>query len=116
MKNAFRAASRSFSRLERFHGKLVVFLGFAVAALLGSYVYFLASSVWSVVVREHLEERIAEVHSALAALEADYLAKQHAVSVEASAARGLAPASRKTFVAKRPFSSGASLSLLRNEI
>lgn len=64
----------------------------------GLYVYFLSVSVHHVVISKELEEKTHTLHSEIATLEAAYMEKQHAISVEVVADRGYLASQEKVFL------------------
>ena len=65
-----------------------------------TYMYFLSSSVAAVVMREELDEEIAEVGTQVSVLEAQYIEMQHAVSSDIASMKGYVVADEKIFIDK----------------
>jgi hypothetical protein len=64
-----------------------------------AYIYFLCASVAHVVVRKEVTQEIATVSSNIGTLESEYIAAQHAVSVNVATMRGFTLAETKVFIA-----------------
>ena len=82
-------------RLERLAlGGLVL----SVLCLSGLYFYFLSASVIHVVMTEELAEKANQAQGEIAALEAAYMDKQHAISLEVVERRGYIASVEKIFI------------------
>lgn len=93
--NAIITITRIEYRLERL---LLAALALALVGLAGLYFYFLSASVIHVVMTEELSERINQVQGEIASLEAAYMDKQHAISLEVVERRGYIASSQKVFI------------------
>jgi hypothetical protein len=82
-------------QLERF--SLYALLAI-VCGLGGMYFYFLSSSVVHVVMNREAEEKMHRLHSEIASLEATYMEKQHAISIEVARRHGYVAAGKKIFL------------------
>jgi hypothetical protein len=69
-----------------------------VCGLGGMYFYFLSSSVVHVVMNRESEEKMHKVHSEIASLEAIYMEKQHAISMEVARRHGYVASGKKIFL------------------
>lgn len=63
-----------------------------------AYVYLLSMSVVHVVVSKDIEEKIQTISSDIAMLEAAYMEKQHAISIDVVKRRGFAISSEKIYL------------------
>lgn len=70
----------------------------SVMGFFGLYFYFLSFSVIHVVMTEELSEKINQVQGEIAALEATYMDKQHAISLEVVERRGYIASGKKIFI------------------
>lgn len=78
-----------------------ILLAGALAAFLvlcGLYVYLLSSSVVHVVISKETESNIHQIHSEIAALEAEYMEIQNALSREVVEQSGYIAAGKKIFI------------------
>ena len=69
-------------------------------SFLGLYAYFLSATVVHVVMQKEISNTIHETHSEIAKLEAKYIDRQHAFSVELATQQGFVLAENKIFIDK----------------
>lgn len=62
------------------------------------YVYFLADSVFEVVLRKEVERNVVAASSAVSSLEATYATLQHGIDAELALSSGYTLATEKTFI------------------
>lgn len=66
--------------------------------LVGLYMYLISASVVHVVMQKEIKHNFAELHSDIAALEAQYIAAQHAVSADIASMHGFVATAEKIFI------------------
>lgn len=80
--------------------RLVAFAGAALLVLIALYMYCVSATVMHVVVRQEMSQKISDMHSDIASLEAEYIAAQHAVSVRVASLPGFVETPEKVFIRK----------------
>lgn len=90
-RHTYTAAYRDESRL--FYIALTSFL-----TVFSLYIYFVSSSIVSVVMREEVDSDISVLSTKVGQLEAEYIEKQHAVSSDIAEMRGFVMADKKIFI------------------
>lgn len=75
------------------------------------YIYFVSASVTHVVMRQELNQEIAEINSHISQLESQYIEAQHEVSIDIASRNGYTKAEDKVFITRTP----TSLVLSRND-
>lgn len=87
------------NRIEREHcyvaGAFV-----SLVSLVCLYGYFLSATVVHVVMQKELRREINSVHSHISTLEAEYIARQHAISDEIASLQGFVATDHKVFIDK----------------
>lgn len=78
--------------------RLAIALFGACLMLFALYVYFLCASVMHVVMRTEIDHNVRERRSHISALEAEFIAAQHAVSKDIAALDGYERVTDKVFV------------------
>ena len=87
------------NNIEHTTEKLLLYMLLAVICGLGGlYFYFLSSSVVHVVMNREAEEKMHRINSEIASLEATYMEKQHAISIEVARRHGYVAAGKKIFL------------------
>lgn len=83
-----------------YKGESRLFYGalFSCIAVVIVYAYFVSLSVIDVVMRKETNAQIAQYHSTLSGLEAEYIELQHAVSSDVATMRGFVSPREKYFI------------------
>jgi hypothetical protein len=70
----------------------------ALMVVICLYIYFVSSSVASVVMRKEADANISELSTKVSELEAEYIEKQHSVSNDIAVQKGFVAADAKIFI------------------
>ena len=92
--------TRTHSKTALYKDQKVWFFGLLsiLVGLFALYIYFLASSVFDVVVRKEIEQNMVSTSSQVGQLESQYAQLQNAINPEVGATRGYVAAADKIFI------------------
>ena len=89
--------------------KIFWFLTVVVFMSLTLYVYFVANTIHSVVLRQQSEKSISNLENAMVSLESNYLALKSTVTAELAKEMGFTEASATKYISRKPLGKGLSL-------
>jgi hypothetical protein len=81
--------------------RLVWSLVALLVVLSGMYAYFLSTSVINVIVREEMQQRIADTNARISELELTYIEAKNTVTLDMAREMGFAKVSTKQYVTRR---------------
>lgn len=86
------------TKVYRDESRLFYIVLFSFLTVLALYIYFVSSSVVSVVMRKEIDGKIQDMNTHISKLESEYIEKQHEVSDSIATQQGFVSVTSKTFI------------------